>query len=570
MRPAELIVQFLKNEGVRYIFGVTGSGFLEVLDRIGVSGPLQFISCQHEQGAIFMADGWSRVSGEVGVCMVTVGPAATNLVTGTAQALAESSPVVIIVPEQTAEHATKGVSSWHGVDQTAVFRPVTKFARRVEGLAQLRETLEAAFRAATTGRPGPAYVGIPRNYIGVFKEVEWKSQLDGVTLNSPRHYRVAGRSQGDPALVREAAAQLRRARRGVLLAGGGVHRSWGGEAALKLAQLLAFPVVATGTHKGVVPEDHELAVGNSSVFGTQGSPAHHLLSEADVILAIGCTFSEMTTLQFGHTVIPPQARIVQIDVEPSEIAKNYPVEVGIIGDAKVVMGQLLEEVTRLEGGEDRAELGSMRQARRQQVRSLKEAWKAWVAKSTTQATFPLQRGFVLQELRACLPREAVVTVDGGANYGWVNFAFEATSPMYFTGDYAAMGSGYPIAMAAALARPEVPAVAICGDGSFLMCLQEIGTAVKYRIPAVAVVMHNGTFGNIKYSQWRHFEGRYVGTDLPQVDYARVAEAFGAVGLRVERPEEIRPAMEQVLKCGRPAVLDVIIADDPELLVPPTW
>lgn len=145
----------------------------------------------------------------------------------------------------------------------------------------------------------------------------------------------------------------------------------------------------------------------------------------------------MTTLQFGHTVIPPQVRIVQIDIEPSEIGKNYPVVVGIIGDARVVMGQLLEEVTRLEGEEDRAELGSMRQSRRQQVRSLKEAWKAWVAKSTAQATLPLQRGFVLHELRACLPREAVVTVDGGANYGWVNFAFEATSPMYFTGDYAA-------------------------------------------------------------------------------------------------------------------------------------
>lgn len=352
---ADIVVEYLKAEGVPHVFGVVGSSILDLMDSLARSPEIRYIQTQHEQAAACMADGYARVTGRPGVCVATVGPGATNLLGGVAQAYLESSPVIAMCGEVHTLHYGKGASNFHEIEQVLVFRPVTKLSVRIERTDRLVEILSKAFRVATNGRKGPVYLGLPRDV--------QKNRVEAPEIPPPGRLRPEGVVRGDAAQIQRAVELLLAASRPVLLAGGGIRWARARDAVIELAECLGIPMAIT--HKGLIPEDHPLCVG---MIGTTGCPvAVETMQESDLILALGCTFSQVATGSYGHQMIPAKAKIIHVDLDPAEIGKNYPVELGIVGDARAVVGDRGQDPgagggsggRRRPAGSDRAAQGRM-------------------------------------------------------------------------------------------------------------------------------------------------------------------------------------------------------------------
>jgi thiamine pyrophosphate-dependent acetolactate synthase large subunit-like protein len=548
---AEIIVDCLKAEGVEFVFGVIGSSILDLLDVIHRTPEIRYVRAQHEQGAAFMADGYARITGRPGVCTATCGPGVTNMVTGIAGAYHDSSPVVAILGDIHTGHYGKGSSNFHEIDQESLFRPITKMSKRVEHVGRLAEFTRMAFRVAQSGRKGPVYLGIPRNL--------QKERVQDATWPVPR-YRSDARVFADPGAVQQAFELLAGARSPVILVGGGIRWTQGQGAVLRLAEKAGIPVAVS--HKGLVTEDHPWSVG---VIGMVANPvAADVVAKADVLLTLGCTFNQVTTASYSHRFIPAGAKIIQVDVDPTELGKNYPIELGIVGDLHAVVEDLLAAFDA-EGGagcaDAEARLGSIQEAKiRWRQRLLDEG-------ARSDAT-PIHRLRLLHDINQVAGRDAIFSAESGATHGWAYYGLEAYSPFLEPGDLSCMGSAWCMAMAAKLAHPNRPVVSVIGDGAFMMTVNELATAVDNHIPVVVVVCHNGVYGNVRRKQIEHFESRFAGSELYIPDLARVAEAFGAHGERVETPEQIVPALERALACGKPAVLDVVVDAAYEVLEPP--
>lgn len=548
MTGAQVIVEYLKAEGVRYVFGVIGSAIMDIMDTLYSTPQIRFIATQHEQGAIFMADGWARATGEPGVCLVTVGPGATNLVSGVAQAYVESSPVVAISGDISTRVYGKGASNFHEIDQVSLFRPITKLSLRVERADHLAEAMERAFRTALTGRMGPVYLGIPRDIQR--QTVEFHPRL-------PHQYRPIGQLRGDPALVQEATDLLVKAQNPLLLVGGGVRWAKAREAALKLAERLAMPAAITHSQRGLLPEDHPLVVG--SLGGTMNPAAQDALSKTDLLLTVGSTMSELTTDRYGHHIIPRDVPIVQVDIDPQEIGRNFPVALGIVGDARAV----LEEMAQLLEGKKGGGRLAHKTGHAKRIEELKEEWRERWRPAMESAAVPIKRLRLVKDVTDELEGDAIVC----GSPGWRQMGIISRQPGFDPGDFSVLGSGLCLSMAAQLAFPQRQVVDFCGDGAMLMVLPELATAAVNNIPLIVVVPHNAVYGNVKWKQFQHFGGRYIGCDLPVPDLARMAELMGCYGERVEEPAQIKPALRRALASGRPAVLDVIVESAPEELEP---
>jgi acetolactate synthase-1/2/3 large subunit len=548
---ADLIVEYLKAEGVAHVFGVVGSSILDLMDALARSPQIRYVQTQHEQAAAYMADGYARVTGRPGVCVATVGPGATNLLGGVAQAYLESSPVLALCGEVHTLHYGKGASNFHEIEQSLVYKPVTKLAVRIERADRLVETLAKAFRVATSGRPGPVYLGLPRDV--------QKTKVAAPEIPSPRRLKPEGWPRGDAAQIEAAVELLRSASRPVLLAGGGLRWAGARDATIALAEYLGIPIALT--HKGLIPEDHPLCVG---LIGTTGSPvAAETVQGSDLILAFGCTFSQVATGSYGRTIIPEKARIVHVDIDPAEIGKNYPVELGIAGDARSVLADMLallreRGVGPRTNGERRAEIAALR-----------AQWERSLAEGRTSDRVPITRLRMLHDLRVVLERDAIVAAESGATHGWFVYGFPCYEPILEPGDYSIMGSALCMAMAAKIAHPDRQVVSVTGDGALMMVVGEIATAVANDIPIVIVVPHNGVYGNMLRKQHEHFEDRFIGTRLYMPDLAEVARGFGAHGERVEKPADLIPAYRRALASRKPALVDVIIGNDWDELEAPT-
>jgi thiamine pyrophosphate-dependent acetolactate synthase large subunit-like protein len=333
---------------------------------------------------------------------------------------------------------------------------------------------------------------------------------------------------------------------------------------LELAELLAMPVAASRDNKGIIPEDHPLAL--STLSASCAPPAMKTMQEADVLLAVGCTFGQFTTGSFGHQVVPQGAKIVQVDIDPTEIGKIYPVEVGIVGDARSVLHDLLQEIKRRQV--DRRPLERL--TRIKELLWMKKEWRESLLPHMTSNKVPIHRLRLLHDLRQALPRDAIVAGASGSTHQWFEYAFEGLAHTCSIGGWHPLGSEYPEALGVKVALPDRVVVCVTGDGSMMMTLQELATAAANQVPVLCVVCHNDVFGNMRYTQFKRFGGRFIGTDLPIPNLVNIAREFGAYGERVEEPDEIIPAVGRALAPGKPALLEVMMDASPEnLLTPPS-
>jgi len=537
------VVELLKAEGVRHVFGIVGATFLDVLDALYDDRAIEYVNVRHEQAAAFMADGLARVTGLPGVCLVTSGPGATNLLTGIAAAHVAHSPVVVLVGGIAIDHYHK--DAFQEFDLVSMFRPVTKRALCVTSATRIPELLHDALRLAMSGRRGPVFLEIPRDVLN--------EQVSPIAPSAPPSYRPGFPTPPHPDAIREAARLVSRAERPLLLAGGGVNWAGASDAVVELAEQRGIPMITAYGRNDAVPNGHPLYVGP---LGRAGSPeAASACRRADVVLAMGSRLGQFTT-HFDDRYIRPGTQIVQIDVHAGDIGRYYPVAVGIQADAREACVALLDALARGGAGSAPAEWRREAEALRDQRQTRLEADRRLDAS-------PMKPQRVYAELRRALPPGTIVALDAGAApaYGYDRLAFSRPRTLLTPLDLGGLGFAFPAALGAKLGRPEAPVVAIHGDGGFLMNAQEIETAVRHGINAVTIVMNNNCWGSEKAYQRHFYGGRYIGCDIGNPRYDQYARLFGAEGYYAEKPEQVGEAVRAALGAEKPAIVEIPIDPD---------
>ena len=543
LKAGEAVIELLRREGVSQIFGIVGSSFLDILDPLYDRDDIQFVGVRHEQGGALMADGYSRISGAPSVCLATNGPGVLNLTYGIASAYVAHSPVVVLAPSASRDHQHR--DSTQEFDQVSLFRPITKAAFQINKIERLPDAMRHAFRVATSGKMGPVLLDIPRDLLPG-GEVE----LD---LLPPDTYRSGQtRSRGDRNLIEKAANLLLAARQPVILAGGGVQWSDAAEEVTRLADLLGAAIVTSYGRADAVPNDHPHFLGHLGRLGSvEGIEA---VRRADLILAVGTRLGQSTTF-FDNRFIPADAQIVQIEIDPEEIGRNYPVAVGIEGNAKAVTQSLIERVREVEPRpnpdwlEDIGDWAARRKERLEEEGRLDST--------------PLKSQRVYAELRKVMPQDAILALDAGLspNLGQDRLNFYQPHSLLTSLDLGGLGFSFPASLGAKLAAPTRPVINFNGDGGFLFNAQEFETAVRYGLNVVTVILNNGCWGSEKAYQRYAFNERYVGADTVNPRFDKYAELFGGTGFYVERPEDIGSAFLEALKADCPSIIEIPVDPD---------
>jgi Thiamine pyrophosphate-requiring enzymes [acetolactate synthase, pyruvate dehydrogenase (cytochrome), glyoxylate carboligase, phosphonopyruvate decarboxylase] len=558
MKGAEALVRSLEVENVEYIFGIPGHGNMHILDAIYQVSDIKFMLTRHEQGAVHIADGYARVKNKVGVCCSSVGAGAANMVMGIGTAAGASSPVLAI--------SGGIISSMYGKGQLQaterpenkteqsyiqVLQPLVKKAWMVGRPELIPYVTHEAFTIATAGRPGPVAIEIP-----------WDVQAEkGVMeIRDPEKHIYGKRMRADRELTLKAAERLITAKFPVILAGNGAEISGAGSEIRELAELLEAPVATSLMAKGILSEDHELSIGMVGWLGHQ--IAHEIIREhSDYILAVGFRFSDEAT-SFWTEGLPfvKENKIIQIDLIPQEIGRNYPVEVGLLGDAKAVLQDIISIIK--ECGAARADKENTIQI----VRKMKEEFHVEIPEAESTPIEPIK---VAEDMRKLLPRNAIIATDTGnhAHYFSAYYPVYGSRRLLCPGSWTPMGFGPAAIIGAKLAEPETPCVCVTGDGGFYMVCQEVITAVEWNMPVVWVVFNNQTLNAIRLGQKSEYNGNVIATEFGlSADFAAMAKSFHAEGIRVEHQSDLVPAIEHALHCGKPCVVDVIVNTDP--ILPP--
>jgi len=538
MKAGEAVIELLRQEGVTHIFGIVGSSFLDILDPLYDRDDIQFVGVRHEQGAALMADGFSRISGKPGVILVTNGPGVLNLTFGVGSAFVAHSPMVVLAPSASRDHQYR--DSTQEFDQVALFAPITKAAFPVNKIERLPDAIRHAFRVATSGKMGPVLVDIPRDLLP-------GAELD-IDLAPPDTYRTGQtRSRGDRDLIDKAARVMLAAQRPVIVAGGGVVWSNAGDEVTRMADLLGAPIVTSYGRADAVPNDHPHFLGHLGRLGSEeGAEA---IRQSDAILAVGTRLGQSTTF-FDNRFIPAGVPIVQIEIDPKELGRNYPISVGIEGDAKAVMMELLDLVQQAEprpNPEWVSEIGDWNARRGQRLED-----------EGRLSSMPIKPQRVYAELRKVIPRNAIIALDAGLapNFGQDRLMYYEPRSLMTSLDLGGLGFSFPAAIGASFAAPDRPVINFNGDGGFLFNAQEFETAVRYGLKLITVVMNNDCWGSEKAYQRYAFNERYVGADTVNPRFDKYAELFGGTGFYVERPEDIGNAMLEALKVDGPSIIEI--------------
>jgi acetolactate synthase-1/2/3 large subunit len=544
---ARAIIESLKREGVNHIFSLPGKGTLDLFDAIYDDSDIKLIVCRHEQGAAFMADGFTRASVKPAVCMASRSSGALNMATVVQNAYQESSPLICLFGQ--VEQGITERDAFEEMDLVAGFRPFTKWAVEIQKVERIPEIVQRAVRTALIGRPRPVMISVPWDLQQVNIEPSFLP-----STNLPKR-------RPDKKDLEEAVRLLIGSKRPVILAGGGVTRAGANDELRKFAEFLNIPVITTWLKNDVFPNEHPLYLGTLGY----GAPklVYDFFESADLVLAVGCRFSEHTTRRYSF--LKPDAAIININIDDEGLNQIFSPAVGIASDAKLALLDLIATVQEALPGNE------LEKIRLTFIKGVSKAREA-LARVTTIASGQykgnfVHQGILLQNIQKMLSKDSIITMDSGAHGAWVSPFYKFSHPgTFFAPGGGSMGFGFPAALGVKLAQPERTVVSITGDGGFMMVLQELETAVRYKIPVIVVVINGFGFANIKEWQLKKYGGREIGNDFSNPDYAQLAKLFGANGERIEKEEDIVPAMKRALSSEMPTVLDVIV--DPDLILPP--
>ena len=528
---SEIVIECLKEQGVDTVFGYPGGTILNIYDALYKHGEIRHILTSHEQGASHAADGYARATGKVGVCMATSGPGATNLVTGIATAYMDSVPVVAI----TANVGTPllGRDSFQEVDIAGVVMPITKHSFIVKDIKTLADTIRRAFYIAKSGRPGPVLVDITKDVTAAKCEYEPKTPEEVVRDTE----KISEES------LKEAAALIAKAKKPYIFVGGGAITSDASKEIFELAHKIQAPVCDTLMGKGAFPGEDPLYTGMLGMHGTKTSNLG--VTQSDLLIVCGSRFSDRVT---GNTKnFAKNAKIIQLDIDAAEINKNVLIDVSVVGDLKESLQRLLAMVEP----KDHTYWLS-------QIETMKEKYPLKYEEDI------LTGPYVVEKLYEVTKGDAIIVTDVGQHQMWAAQYYKYKEPRTFlsSGGLGTMGFGVGAALGAKLGRPDKTVVNISGDGCFRMNMNEIATAVRNNIPIVQIVLNNHVLGMVRQWQTLFYEERYSNTVLNDaVDFVKMAEAMGAVGIRVTEKEEVVPALEKALALNKPVVIDFFIDKD---------
>ncbi|MFW9966574.1 MAG: thiamine pyrophosphate-binding protein [Candidatus Thorarchaeota archaeon] len=550
----EVLAKCLVEEGVKYVFGVPGDQLYPLLDSLHASDGIEFITFRHEQAAAHAADAWARTTGEPGVCLGTVGPGAVDLVPGVYPAFADSIPMIVLCAQNQSWRIHPDHGCTQGLDQLNLFRPITKWGATISHWQRIPHLVHWAFREALAGRPGPVFLDVPSDVL--YLKCGENSLEDGIVPKN--QYRMTRPPIGDPNLISEAANMLLKAQFPLVHAGGGVLTSEASEELIAIAEHLQAAITTSIGARGAVPEDHPLLLVPAG-FGAIGAQC-----QSDMVLLVG---GKLGDLDFwgrapGWADCADQ-KLIQIDIAPEMIALNRVVDLGIVGDAKSTLAELLKIIKTKPKAKPRPEMTDCREAQDNWLEEFVEQ-----GKSDETPIHPLR---LVQAVRDFYPRDAISIVDGGNIAVWAIYLNRIFEPRTFLwpSDSGHLGVGTGYAIGSKLANPDKDVYVISGDGAFMFNAQELETARRVKVPFTVIVANDRAYGMIKAGQKGLYEERYVGVDFVDVRYDRIAEAMGCFGIRVEKPEEITPALEKAKESGLPSVIDVVI--DPDInLIPPDF
>ncbi|WP_264844746.1 thiamine pyrophosphate-dependent enzyme [Caldinitratiruptor microaerophilus] len=535
MTAGRAVAEIIRRHGVTHVFCVPGESYLPVIDAFYDMPDVQLVLNRHEGGSVFCAEGYAKASGRAGVAMATRGVGAGNLAIGVHTARQDSTPLVVLLGQVPTRFLHR--EAFQEVDLAAFFRPVAKWAVQVEHPARVPELVAQAFRVATAGRPGPVVVALPEDVLD--REVDFRPPAP-----PPRP-----RPRPAPDEVESAVRLLLDAERPGILAGGGVLRAGATPVLVQFAEALAAPVFAGFRRFDVFPNDHPLFLGGLGM-ATRPEIVDFVRSR-DVLLVVGSRLTEFTTQ--GYTLPAPETRVIQVDIAPEVIGAVCDVEVGIVADAGMALGDLLEAVRASDfPGSDR------HRHRREAAGALRAVYERITAPRPMAESEPVDPEGVMHDLQAILPPEAAIVTDAGNFSGWPARFYRFRRPgTHFGPISGAMGYGLPAAIGVAMATPGRPVVCLAGDGGFLMTANELETAVRHRVPVVSIVFHNGMYGTMRMHQERRYPGRPIGWALGDPGFADLARAMGAHGERVERNRDFPAALRRALAAGGPAVMELI-------------
>jgi acetolactate synthase-1/2/3 large subunit len=538
---SQIFLKCLEREGVKHIFGFPGGVVLDIYDELTRSPFLKHFLVRHEQGAAHMADGYARASGKVGVCLVTSGPGATNTVSGIASAYLDSIPMVVFTGQ--VPTPLIGNDAFQEVDIVGITRPCTKHNYLVKDVDDLARVVHEAFHIARTGRPGPVLVDLPKDVVQAKTTPKFPETVRIKSYNPNYH--------ANPKQIKKALEMIRKAHRPVIYGGGGIILSKASEELTKFAETLQIPVTTTLMGLGAFPAPHRLWLGMLGMHGTYfaNMSVHH----ADVLIAIGSRFDDRVTGKIEE--FAPHAKIIHIDIDPTSISKNVVVDIPIVGDCQDALSQLNAMVAEDPPGElSQAHLAWLDQI---------EQWKQDHPLTYDHSSGDLKPQFVVEKLYELTQGNAIISTEVGQNQMWAAQFYHINRPNRWlsSGGLGCMGYGFPAAIGAQVACPDDIVIDIAGDGSIQMNIQEMATAVEYDLPVKVAILNNQFLGMVRQWQQLFYERRYSFTPMFAPDFVKLAEAYGALGLRAERADEVEPVIREALNTRKPVLMDFRVAPE---------
>ena len=544
---AEIAVKTLESEGIEVIFGIPGGAMLPFYDKLYDSN-IRRVLARHEQSATHMADGYARISGRPGICVVTSGPGATNTITGIANAYMDSSPVIVITGQVPVDLMGKG--AFQEVDMVGMATHITKWATIIDRVEKVEETIRRALKISMNARPGPVLIDFPKDVQTALHEYKAEKAVK-IPIKSPQNPK--------PEQIYEAVKILLNSERPVILAGGGIRWAKAYRELMEVAEMLQAPVATTLMGKGSFPEVHPLSLG---CVGMHGNPeAYEVIQEADALLVVGARFSDRTTSKLDE--FARDAKIIHIDVDPAEIGKLKKPVIGIVSSADKALKKILEGIR----------VAAEKIHRSEWLRRMKEIKEIWRERIKSSGILSSRVVEIFKAMREALPPSTIITTEVGQNQMWTQLFWKVIEPGTFisSGGLGTMGFGFPAAIGAKVAKPSSPVVDVAGDGSFMMVENTLGVISEENIAVIVMILDNRMLGMVAQWQRQFYNRRYSSTDLGEFpDFVKLAEAYGVEGVRTDDPEELKSILRRAVRADQSIVIDVPISREEDVLpfIPP--